>query len=794
MTTIWIRRNLSLTTWIAKMCTCNFLYIFRTAAILSLLAVGACDMQSTKVSTDKRVALSLIPAPVLVDATPGFFILREGAVLNVRSTNAEAVGVARHFGDLLARTRSIHLDVRPFGGADRNDGIVFVIDPNLLVRDDATDEGYELTVSSDHITVGARTPHGLFNGSVTLWQLLTQNDSARRPLQVDCVHIEDYPRFAWRGLMLDSARHFQSPEFVEKLIDAMAIHKLNVLHWHLTDDQGWRLQIKQYPKLTEIGAWRTPAHVVGDPPRYGGFYTQDQVRDIVRYAAQRYITIVPEIEMPGHAQAAIAAYPEFGITGKRPPVSADWGVHTYLYNVDASTFEFLQNVLSEVIDLFPGPYIHVGGDEAAKDQWHASSRVQQRMRELHVANEEALQSYFIARIEKFVNAQGKKLVGWDEILQGGLAPRTTVMSWQGTKGGIEAAKQGHDVVMSPSPTMYLDHVQSTLHDEPPGRPDVVSLAHIYNYEPVPAELNAAQAKHVIGAQANLWTEYMDSPQRIEHAAFPRVAALAEALWSSTSSKNFDGFVADLPAQFARYRMLGIAYADSAFAPEIHITPNADGSPVTVELSDQVNAGEFRYTLDGSHPTTSSTAYRTSFPLKLPSVLNVADFDGGIEVATRSLRIDAVSLLRKGSDELQSCNPGGGLPLRLPGPSIDGREIVYRVDIFDPCWIFPAVDLDAIHHVDIVAAERPYNFQLWKDIDKVVTRPSAHGDTELQIHLDTCSGTTVAAIPLAGAVEKNGVAHLNTALQSASGKHDLCFVFARATANPLWVIDTVQLRP
>ncbi len=773
---------------------CSFLYIFRAAAIVSLLALTACDMQSAKVVTDKRVALSLIPAPVRVDATPGFFVLREGAVLNVHSTNAEAVGVARYFADLLAHTRNLHLDVRPFGGADRKDGIAFVVDPNLIVRGDATDEGYELTVSSDHITVAARAPHGLFNGSVTLWQLLTQNDSAQRPLHVNCVYIEDHPRFAWRGLMLDSARHFQSPEFVEKLIDAMAIHKLNVLHWHLTDDQGWRLQIKQYPKLTEIGAWRTPAHVVGDPPQYGGFYTQDEVRDIVRYAAQRYITIVPEIEMPGHAQAAIAAYPELGVTGKRPPVSADWGVHTYLYDVDDTTFEFLQNVLSEVIELFPGPYIHVGGDEAAKDQWHASTHVQQRMKELGIADEAALQSYFIVRIEKFVNAHGKRLVGWDEILQGGLAPRATVMSWQGTKGGIEAAQQGHDVIMSPSPTMYLDHVQSTMHDEPPGRPDVVSLADIYGYEPVPAELDAAQAKHVIGAQANLWTEYMDSPQRIEHAAFPRAAALAEALWSSTSSKNFDGFVADLPAQFARYRMLDIAYADSAFAPQIHIAPDVDGSHVTVGLSDQVSAGEFRYTLDGSQPTTSSTPYRTPFSLRLPSALNVAAFDGGIDVAARSRRIDALSLLRKNSDELQSCNPGGGLPLRLPGPSIDGIEISYLVDIFDPCWIYPAVDLDAIHHVEIAAAERPYNYQLWKDIDKVVTRPSAHDGAELQIHLDTCSGATVAAMPLAGATDKDGVARLNTALKSAGGKHDLCFVFARVVANPLWMIDTIQLRP
>lgn len=772
---------------------CSYRYIFRIAAVLALLAPAACTMPPEKSPIGKHV-LSLIPAPVRVDATPGFFKLSEGARLNVRSTNAEAIGIARYFADLLARTRNIHLDIHPLDGAERRDGISFVLDPNLLIDGDTTDEGYTLTVSSDRIVVTARAPHGLFNGGVTLWQLATSEPASSVPALVPCVYIKDYPRFAWRGLMLDSSRHFQSPAFVKKFIDEMALHKLDVFHWHLTDDQGWRLQIKNYPKLTDVGAWRTPAHVVGDATRYGGFYTQDDVRDIVRYAAQRYVTIVPEIEMPGHAQAAIAAYPELGVTGKRPPVSPDWGVHTYLYNVDDSTFEFLQNVLAEVMELFPGPYIHVGGDEAAKDQWHASAHVQQRMRELGIANEDALQSYFIARIEKFVNAHGRKLIGWDEILQGGLAPRATVMSWQGTKGGLDAARQDHDVVMSPSPGLYLDHVQSTLHDEPPGRPDVVSLADIYDYDPIPAELDAAHARHIIGAQANLWTEYMDSPQRIEHAAFPRAAALAEALWSQPSSKNFDGFVADLPAQFARYRRLDVAYADSAFAPHWTLAPDSDAAHATVALSNQVQHGEFHYSLDPAPASPRWTPYRAAMSLPLPTALSVGVFESGMQVAGRGTYLDASSLLRRNSDELQSCNPGGGLPLRLPGPSANGAEIAYRVDLFDPCWIYPAVDLDTIHHATVVAAERPYNFQLWNDADKVVLRPSAHGGAELQVHLDTCSGATIAAISLADAADSHGVASLNASLTSTGGKHDLCFTFARATANPLWMIDTIQLQP
>ncbi len=688
----------------------DFLYFFLFGAVISLAGHAA--------TSDVPAQPALIPMPVKVEPAPGYFVMHEGAVLDVQSKNAEATGVARYFADLLARKRGIHLDVRPFGGADTRGGIAFRLDPKSIVRDDPTDEGYELTVSGERIVVAARTPHGLFNGAITLWQLLTPGDA-----KVRCVHIEDYPRFAWRGLMLDSARHFQSPEFVRKFIDDMAIHKLNVLHWHLTDDQGWRIEIKKYPKLTELGAWRTEAHVVGTPVRYGGFYTQDQIRDVVKYAAARYITIVPEIEMPGHAQAAIAAYPELGVTGKRPPVSPDWGVHTYLYNVDDATFAFLQNVLVEVMDLFPSRYIHVGGDEAAKDQWHASANVQKQMKELHIADEAALQSWFIARIEKFIDAHGRKLIGWDEILEGGLAPRATVMSWQGVKGGIEAAKQDHDVVMSPSPALYLDHVQTPLHDEPPGRPDVISVADIYNYEPVPTELDAKQAHHILGAQANLWTEYMDTPQRVEHAAFPRAAALAEALWSPRDAKRFADFASRLPAQFARYKTLDVAF---------------DGNALVTERA-----------------TNSSL------------ILN--------------------------SDELQPCKPGAGLPLRMPGPSVDGGEIAYRVDIFDPCWIYPQVDMHSTRSIDIVAAERPYNFQLWHDADKVVLRKPAHAGGELEIHRDTCEGALLASLPLQGSADERGVARLHATLPQGDGVHPLRFTFTRAEWNPLWMIDTVRLQ-
>jgi hexosaminidase len=733
--------------------------------------------------------LPLIPAPVSVSRSPGYFTLRRGAPLVLRADNAQALGVARYFITLVDETSQLHLDLRPHGGS-ANDAIEFVLDPRFVVSGDSIGEGYELVSSPHGIRLTARTSSGLFYGSITLWQLLAAG-GGEAPLHVPRVAISDYPRFAWRGLMLDSARHFQSPDCIRRLLDQMAQHKLNVLHWHLTDDQGWRIEIRKYPKLTEIGAFRTPAAVAGTPERYGGYYTQDDIRAIVRYASERFITIVPEIEMPGHAQAAIAAYPQFGVTGARPPVSHDWGVHAWLFNVDEATFAFLDDVLGEVMDLFPGTYIHVGGDEAAKGQWQASPHLQQRMHELGVADENALQGYFTGRIEKFLAAHGRKLIGWDEILAGGVPARATVMSWRGTAGGIEAARKGHDVVMAPSPLMYFDHYQSALHDEPPGRPEIVSLADVYAYEPVPRELDAAQAAHVLGAQAALWSEYLDSRQRMEHAAFPRAAALAEVLWSPPARRNWADFLARLPAQFARYRAADIAFADSVLAPDIRVHPDAAANHARVEIVNQSNYGEIRYALNGSSPGPDSPVYESQLSVPLPSTLSATTFADDVALAGRSRNLDSASLLRMNSDELPACSPDA-LILRLPGPSTDGERTVYRVDIFDPCWIYPRVNLDAVQAVTVTAAERPYNFQLAKDVSRIVKRASLSSGDELQVHLDRCDGEVLAAIPLRNAADKHGIARLQAQLPRHAGTHDLCFAFARAAPDPLWMIDTIQL--
>ena len=654
--------------------------------------------------------LALIPMPATLERSPGYFELRRGTPLIVRSGNAQALGAANHFKQLVA---DVHLDLRNEGSGD--DAIVFELDPNLLVRGDDNGDGYELSVSPQRVLLIARTSRGLFYGGITLWQLIS-GASENAPRRIPALAISDHSRFAWRGLLLDSARHFQSVEFIKRFIDQMAQHKLNVLHWHLTDDQGWRIQIRKYPKLTEVGAWRTPP---GGGPAYGGFYTQDEIRDIVRYAAERYVTIVPEIEMPGHAQAAIAAYPQFGVTGNSPGVSHDWGVNTYLFNVDESTFVFLQDVLDEVMELFPSPYIHVGGDEAAKDQWQASTLVQQRVRELGLKDETALQGWFTARIGRYLATHGRKLIGWDEILEGGVPPDATVMSWRGVQGAIDAAKQGHAVIMAPSPVMYFDHLQQSGHDEPPGRPDVVSLQDVYRFEPVPKELDAAQAAHVLGAEAALWSEYLTDEQRVEHAAFPRSAALAEALWSPPMQRDWDSFQARLPTQLARYARAGVAYA------------------------------------------------------RAPAPAHEAN------------------VLVRDSDALKTC--GNGLSLRIEGDS-DGRRRgpIYRVDLMNPCWIFPQVDLDRTAKISVHAGHIPYYFALWHDEAKVITRQSTSGVDELQLRLDDCAGPVLQSVPLRA--EHPETETFDVTLAGTPGVHDICLAFATRARDPLWLIDFVRLVP
>jgi hexosaminidase len=543
--------------------------------------VAACGSPKAPATADKPKTAAVkagrfgvIPAPRDISEGEGQMHIDGG--VDVLFTGGEpARQAAQYFVDVMNRLRDTGL-ASPKEGVARAGAVNFVLDAS---KQDLGAEGYSLVAATDRVTITAATPAGLFYGGVTLWQLATAKPQQGIGVNVPVVSITDAPRFAWRGLMLDSARHFQSVEYVKNFIDWMALHKMNTLHWHLTDDQGWRIQIKKYPRLTSVGAWRVPAGAApaadidpktGKPRVIGGFYTQDQVRDVVAYATARHITVVPEIEMPGHASAAVVAYPELGVSGAKRPkaVPSDWGVYSTLFNVEESTFRFFENVLGEVIELFPSAYIHVGGDEALKDEWHESPRVQARMKELGVKDEHALQSYFVQRMEKFISSKGRKLIGWDEILEGGLAPNATVMSWRGIDGAIAAAKAGHDTVLSPAPDLYFDHWQSAG-DLSPGRSNTLSLEMVYKFKPVPDAIPDEQRKHILGVQANLWAEFMRTEDRVTYMAYPRVAALAEVAWSAPARIDWSDFQQRLEAQLPRYDQLGIRYAR-----EVATTPGA----------------------------------------------------------------------------------------------------------------------------------------------------------------------------------------------------------------------------
>ena len=429
-------------------------------------------------------------------------------------------------------------------------------------------EGYRLNVTSDAVTVEAKTPAGLFYGLQTLTQLLFGDHTSGWSVPV--VQIVDAPRFAYRGMHLDVGRHFFPVAFIKKYIDLLAMYKMNKFHWHLTDDQGWRIEIKKYPKLTEIGAYRQETVMgknferfdrpyIGDEKPHGGFYTQEEVREVVAYARARYIDVIPEIEMPGHATAALAAYPEFACTDGPFDVPTTWGIFEDVFCPKEETFQFLEDVLTEVIALFPSQYIHIGGDEVPKVRWQESEVAQEVISREGLADEDELQSYFIKRIESFLQAQGRRLIGWDEILEGGLAPDATVMSWRGMEGGIEAARQGHDVIMTPTSHCYFDYYQADPEQEPLAIRGLTPLEKVYGFEPVPETLSAEDAAHILGAQGNVWTEYMATTDHVEYMVFPRMLALAEVVWSPQELRNWEDFVQRLPDHLRYFDALGVNY-------------------------------------------------------------------------------------------------------------------------------------------------------------------------------------------------------------------------------------------
>ncbi|MEV7889500.1 beta-N-acetylhexosaminidase [Streptomyces sp. NPDC002817] len=483
---------------------------------------------------------------------------------------------------------ALGLPLRP-GPQDARDSV------RLCVDDSLEPEAYKLSVIANWgVEIRGGDAAGVFWGAQTLRQLLGPEAFRKAPVRPDITRgiphqiIEDAPRFRWRGLMLDVARHFMPKDGVLRYLDLMAAHKLNVFHFHLTDDQGWRIEIERYPRLTEVGSWRARtkfghrASPLWEEKPHGGYYTQDDIREIVAYAAERHITVVPEIDVPGHSQAALAAYPELGNTDTSLSVWDTWGISPNVLAPTDNTLRFYEGVFEELLELFPSEFIHVGGDECLKDQWRASPTAQARIKELGVGDEDGLQSWFIGHFDKWLTARGRRLIGWDEILEGGLARGAAVSSWRGYEGGITAARAGHDVVMCPEQQVYLDHRQHEGADEPVPIGYVRTLEDVYRFEPVPPELTSAEAAHVLGTQANLWTEVMEDRARVDYQAFPRLSAFAEVAWSdlpAPAERDFAGFERRMVQHYERLDALGVSYRPPAGPLPWQRRPGVLGRPI-----------------------------------------------------------------------------------------------------------------------------------------------------------------------------------------------------------------------
>jgi hexosaminidase len=732
----------------------------------------------------------VIPQPAKIESANGSFKVSSATIIQAVGGGADALQGARYLEALWKRSNRLKLPVVSQGTVPTAASlIIFRTEPGFAA------EAYRLKVTPHRITISATTAAGLFYGAVTLWQLLPARHGGG---QIPAQTITDEPRYPWRGLMLDSSRHFQSPAFVRSMIDWMAWHKLNVLHWHLTDDQGWRLEIRKYPKLTSVGAWRIPASLPGSGTQkpYGGFYTQQQVREIVAFAATRHVQIVPEIDMPGHAQAALAAYPELGAIDSHPalPVSAKWGIHSHLFNLEPGTFEFLENVLDEVLQLFPSRYIHIGGDEAVKDEWNASAAVQARARQLGISDANALQTYFTQKISGYLATKGRRAVGWDEILQPGLAADAVVMSWHGASAAHAAAIGGNDTVLAPDPLLYLDHRQSPLATEPPGRISIISLKSVYDFEPRDAALSEAQQRHILGLQADLWTEYMQTERQVDWTALPRAAALAEVGWSPPQ-RNWPDFLRRLGSMFARYRAFGINFADSEFGIDSEFAQGAGAIRVTLwnlpELTDAVPEATIRYTLNGGAPNFRSMRYSQPLDLQSGTQIRAATFLGAEQISRIfAAHLDSHTAARRTSHQLELCS--NGLSLLLEPSTGADPDPPFAVDIMNPCWIYRGADLTLGPRFTAAVAPLPFNYELGADAAKIRVGDARTPVGELEIHIDGCE-TPPITLPLAPAAMRGGVTTLPaTRLPMLAGRHDICLRFARPRLDPIWALAWAEI--
>lgn len=665
--------------------------------ILSVIAllVGACASGSKET---KPANYNIVPLPLEVSISEGVPFTLTSATKIVFPDGNEKM---QRNAEFLAEFLETSTGRRPAITSATSDKNAIVL---ALGLEHENAEAYQITVNENLITITGVTEAGVFYGIQTLRKATPIGNNLQ--VTYEPVTINDAPRFAYRGVHLDVARHFQPVDFIKKYIDLLAIHNVNKFHWHLTEDQGWRIEIKKYPKLTEIGSVRKET-VIGkntgeyDGTPHGGFYTQEEIKEIVKYAEERYITVIPEIDMPGHMLAALAAYPELGCTGGPYEVERTWGVFDdILCAGQEETFQFVEDVLTEVMELFPSEYIHIGGDEAPKVRWEECPRCQAKIKELGLKDgpkhkkEFYLQSYFTERVEKFLNEHGRKLIGWDEILEGQLAPNATVMSWRGMGGGIEAAQLGHDVIMTPNTYCYFDYYQTNnTESEPYSIGGYVPVELVYNFEPVPAELTEEQKKHILGPQANLWTEYIKTPEHVEYMTLPRLSAMCEVQWTQPEKKDYKDFLTRLPQLLALYDKLGYNYATHVFDVQAKLTPNFETNSLNVEFSTIDNTDVY-YTLDGTEPTAASTLYEGMFSIAEDAELKaIAIRENGIDSKVFSEKIKVSKATFKPITSTSISDPNytyGGVNMLVDG--LYGNSVNYRTGR----WIgFGGRELEAV---------------------------------------------------------------------------------------------------
>jgi len=566
---------------------------------------------------------AIIPKPTQLVQTAGSFVVNAQTKILIPRNNPDLRPLAEMLAERFLITSSITLNIEEFDLAgfapDNTKAIIFM--PLGPKSGDKTlgEEDYALKVETNSVALSASTAKGEFYALQSLLQLLPTeifSSSAANGVKwsIPNCSIYDHPQFGYRGLMLDVSRHFFPVSFIKKFIDLLALHKMNTFHWHLTDDQGWRIEIKKYPKLTEIGSKRkesmeghfTDQRFDGKP--YDGFYTQEQISEVVKYAQKKFVSVIPEIEIPGHAMAALAAYPALGCSKGPYEVGVKWGVYDDVFCPTEQTFSFLEDVLTEVIAIFPSNYVHIGGDECPKVSWKNSPFCQELMKKEGLKDEHELQSYFIKRIDKFLTSKGKKMIGWDEILEGGISPNATIMSWRGIEGGIEAVKQNHNAIMTPGSYCYLDAYQSDPSAEPVAIGGFLPLERVYSYNPIPAGITTEQAKHILGVQGNVWSEYIDTPSHAEYMVFPRASALAEVGWAANHTKDYKDFTTRLKTHFERLRFLDVNYSNAYYDVTASSLVNAK-SQVAVKLKTADNGAVIRYTIDGTEPTANSLVYQ-----------------------------------------------------------------------------------------------------------------------------------------------------------------------------------------